>query len=97
FPLFEHEDDVKDRGSPVGEIADDGGDDDRRGRGEDEPLPARNPPASARLPVVLGHESPGGSVWESNPSTVCLERSTGFEVREAHRVPRRFRYERCFV
>src|SRR5206468_502748 len=33
----------------------------------------------------------GGSVWESNPSTVCLERSTGFEVREAHRVPRRFR------
>src|SRR4051812_31085504 len=33
----------------------------------------------------------GGSVWESNPPPTCLEPDTGFEVREAHRVPRRFR------
>src|SRR5438128_3054675 len=33
----------------------------------------------------------GGSVWESNPPPACLEPDTGFEVREAHRVPRRFR------
>ena len=48
---------------------------------------------SLRLRHVVLSTSPlnGGSVWESNPSTVCLERSTGFEVREAHRDPRRFR------
>ena len=30
-------------------------------------------------------------MWESNPPPACLEPDTGFEVREAHRVPRRFR------
>src|SRR3989475_11024582 len=45
-----------------------------------------------RRSPLAKYRSFGGSVWESNPSTVCLERSTGFEVREAHRVPRRFRY-----
>src|SRR5437870_11175770 len=44
-----------------------------------------------RRSPLAKYRSFGGSVWESNPSTVCLERSTGFEVREAHRVPRRFR------
>src|SRR5499433_239342 len=33
----------------------------------------------------------GGSVWESNPPPTCLEPDAGFEVREAHRDPRRFR------
>src|SRR5207249_6693100 len=51
--------------------------------------------SSVRAPSPVARPSPcrscGGSVWESNPSTVCLELSTGFEVREAHRVPRRFR------
>src|SRR3990172_3831346 len=32
----------------------------------------------------------GGSVWESNPPPACLEPDAGFEVREAHRDPRRF-------
>src|SRR3989449_7702334 len=69
------------------------GDHDHRSRGQHEPLPARHPRTGACLSVVPGHSLLcGGSVWESNPSTVCLERSTGFEVREAHRVPRRFRY-----
>src|SRR5215470_9085649 len=45
---------------------------------------------AVRADPPLPCHSFGGSVWESNPSTVCLERSTGFEVREAHRVPRRF-------
>src|SRR2546422_4065123 len=69
------------------------GDHDHRSRGQHEPLPARHPRTGACLSVVPGHSLLcGGSVWESNPSTVCLERTTGFEVREAHRVPRRFRY-----
>ena len=33
----------------------------------------------------------GGSAWESNPPRACLEPDTGFEVREAHRDPMRFR------
>src|SRR5712692_5580028 len=46
----------------------------------------------ARRPrrLLIAH-SFGGSVWESNPPPACLEPDTGFEVREAHRVPRRFR------
>src|SRR5438445_6551113 len=54
-----------------------------------------------RRSPLAKYRSFGGSVWESNPSTVCLERSTGFEVREAHRVPRRFQacnyapFQRC--
>jgi hypothetical protein len=30
-------------------------------------------------------------VWESNPPPTCLEPDAGFEVREAHRDPRRLR------
>ena len=34
-------------------------------------------------------------MWESNPPPACLEPDTGFEVREARRVPRRFRVCKC--
>src|SRR5262245_23560401 len=81
---------------PIGEVADDDRHQHDSGDGNGRALALRDSPARFRLPVASGHvrRSCGGSVWESNPSTVCLERSTGFEVREAHRVPRRFR--RCF-
>src|SRR5206468_2364064 len=42
-------------------------------------------------PAASPSSPAGGSVWESNPPPACLEPDTGFEVREAHRVPRRFR------
>src|SRR2546425_60579 len=50
-------------------------------------LPIHAPPFVPRRHGLLD----GGSVWESNPPPACLEPDTGFEVREAHRVPRRFR------
>src|SRR5437762_1278546 len=94
-PLVGHLHTGQVRGGPVGEVSDDHGDDDHPRRDERPPLPARHPPARAWLPIVLGPSLlRGGSVWDSHPSTVCLERSTGFEVREAHRVPRRFRHRK---
>src|SRR5262250_2536339 len=58
-------------------------------------------PCSAALSSVLSPcpsnpNDDGGSVWESNPPPACLEPDTGFEVREAHRVPRRFRCSLSF-
>src|SRR5215467_10555331 len=50
------------------------------------PSPCRVPLATR--PARLDH---GGSAWESNPPRACLEPDTGFEVREAHRDPMRFR------
>src|SRR6185503_20389332 len=87
-------------GRLIGEPRDDAGDDhdgDDRDAGLD---PAARRAAGAlallRLRLRFRHaprSRDGGSVWESNPPPTCLEPDTGFEVREAHRVPRRFR--RC--
>src|SRR5262245_48703719 len=68
-----------------------------------QPTPGRSPgvlrplasPALAsvrRVSIVCSRVGRhGGSVWESNPPPTCLEPDAGFEVREAHRDPRRFR------
>src|SRR6267142_4738139 len=46
----------------------------------------------SRIPMIQCRSAGcGGSVWESNPPPTCLEPDAGFEVREAHRDPRRFR------
>src|SRR5438046_8462409 len=62
---------------------------------------ARRPPPRCAMPALVSvsrmpmieyrSAGCGGSVWESNPPPTCLEPDAGFEVREAHRDPRRFR------
>ena len=50
-----------------------------------------SPRPSATCAAALPTPVHGGSAWESNPPRACLEPDTGFEVREAHRDPMRFR------
>ena len=84
----------------IGEVPDDGGGDHRDAPAE--PRPRRRPAArprrlsaSSSLCSVRHTRRPsrpgGGSVWESNPPPTCLEPDAGFEVREAHRDPKRLR------
>jgi aminoacyl-tRNA editing protein len=55
------------------------------------PSPCPSRPLATRLTHALDRSDHGGSAWESNPPRACLEPDTGFEVREAHRDPMRFR------